>query len=284
MDDRSGALMGRPTPPAAPIRVEPPDWPLSLARTLARLRQIDDRLDVTLGQPTGPDWVPAQALCEPGPPLRECIERYAEHLGATDLRVGASLFLKRYTFLVAIGVLAGYVSNRCVPDSSACGVSVQLNAGIPSAVAFTCAALATVGPRVDESGTITLEAPEPLLAWTCERLLALHLFVVASASRRLVKLNERMLRTNVAAMIMWSFRYLARAAESPVEHDRCIDDAAAFFAAVEAFRDCGRLVLLDDGSERRLGYERKTCCLKFLLPGRRLCEECSLPRRPESCG
>lgn len=206
---------------------------------------------------------------------------YTQYVGAADARVGASLFLKRYAFSLATGVLACHVMARCVPDVGADRVWVSFARGALTGAALDAAAEVA---RLDEppgraadrrAGCWPFPDEAALLEWLRERLLERHLGALIEALRGQVRLNERMLWENVAASCAWSFAYLHR---QPDLRARAAAAATAFFEAPIGPLDwTGRFsVTRDPEGRERLALARGTCCLKLFLPAGRKCVECSL--------
>ena len=254
-----------------------------LAETLARIARLGEHYELQVA-PADDGWLPAEALIGGGPLFERVIERLREE--GTDPQaqraIGSQFVLLYLRFVWP--VVAAFALERRVPDVAAANLLVRLDdAGWPAAFAMARPSFAALedDPAASDASFVARDEAE-LVRW-------LHAAAVENNAAPLIETTRRRLYTsgtalwgNVAAAfahpLLWHVQHVA------AESTAVVRDAEALLARSEAPRlnDQVRLVRIVEGEDEWVVHARRTCCLRWCLPGQSRCADCPLVREPQA--
>jgi ferric iron reductase protein FhuF len=254
-----------------------------LAETLARIARLGEGYELHV-VPGGEGWTSAEELIHGGPSFERVIARLEAHGAEPQAQraIGSQFVLLYLRFLWP--VVAAFALERRVPDVAAENLLVRFDsAGWPTAFAIARPRFAALAddPAADEASFVAHEEAE-LLGW-------LHAATVDANAAPLIETTRSRLYTsgtalwgNVAAAfahpLLWHVQHVAPEATAVVH------DAEALLARRETPRlnDQVRLLRLVEGDEEWVVHARRTCCLRWCLPGESRCDDCPLVREPQA--
>lgn len=254
-----------------------------LVRTLERIARLGDGYDLQRPVNTD-DWLRADALIHGG----EEFERLIERLGtsASDPKAGRAIgsrFVLLYLrFLWP--VVASFALERRVPDVSAENLLVRLDgSGWPAAFALAEPRFAVLDadPDVAEASFVARDEAE-LLGWLHERSIDANAAPLIEVIRTRLLTSGTALWGNVAAAfahpLLWHVQHVAPEATAVVR------DAEALLSLRDGPRldDQVRFLRVIQDDEEWTVHARRTCCLRWCLPGESRCADCPLVREPEA--
>ncbi|MGH2381201.1 MAG: IucA/IucC family C-terminal-domain containing protein [Candidatus Limnocylindria bacterium] len=254
-----------------------------LPETLARIARLGEGYELQVA-PARDGWLPAEALIGGGPQFERAIERLRV-VGAdpqAQRAIGSQFVLLYLRFVWP--VVAAFALERRVPDVAAANLMVRLDdAGWPSAFAMTRPNFAALeeDPAARDASFVARDEAE-LVRW-------LHVAAVDRNAAPLIETTRRRLYTsgtalwgNVAAAfahpLLWHVQHVA------AESTAVVRDAEALLARGDAPRlnDQVRLLRMVEGGEEWVVHARRTCCLRWCLPGESRCADCPLVREPQA--
>ncbi|MFB9904884.1 (2Fe-2S)-binding protein [Allokutzneria oryzae] len=184
-----------------------------------------------------------------GPALREVyrgeglagrIDDVCRRLGTTERRVGASILFQ------------GYAARVWSPLLGAVALGLPVPALDSDEIHWTESGFVSARPLRESTETITAIAVEQ------------HLEPMMSALRKEVPVADGLLWGNAASSLVGTMKVIANAGAL----DRRTSDVAAEVLEHDALRAAGGFT---DG-----GYQRRSCCLYYRVPGGGLCGDCVL--------
>jgi ferric iron reductase protein FhuF len=254
-----------------------------LRETLARISRLGEGYELQIG-PAEPDWVPAGELIHGGAAFERVIERLGAHgADAQAQRAIGSQFVLLYLRFVW-PVVAAFALERRVPDVAAANLLVRLDdAGWPAAFAVARPSFAVLAddPDADGASFVARDTAE-LLGWLHAAAIDANAAPLIETTRSRLYTSGTALWGNVAAAfahpLLWHVQHVAPEATAVVH------DAEALLARRETPRldDQVRLLRLVEGDEEWVVHARRTCCLRWCLPGESRCADCPLVREPQA--
>lgn len=254
-----------------------------LVETVARIARLGEGYDVQIA-PAGEGWVSAEELIDGGPRFERIVDGLSA--GAADAqarRAIGSRFVLLYLRFVWPAV-AAFALERRVPDVAASNLLVRLDEpGWPAAFALAeprFAALEADSAAADASFVAHDEAE--LLGWLHERSIDANAVHLIETVRTRLLTSGAALWGNVAAAfahpLLWHVQHVAPEAAAVVR------DAEAILGRPDAPRlgDQVRLLRVVRDGEEWTVHARRTCCLRWCLPGESRCADCPLIREPEA--
>lgn len=263
-------------------RIEPTDGD-GLAETVARIARLGEGYDLQIA-PDGDAWVSAEDLIHGGPQFERVVDGLSA--GASDpqaRRAIGSRFVLLYLRFVWPAV-AAFALERRVPDVAAANLLVRLDEpGWP--VAFALAeprfgALET-DRAVAEASFVAADEAE-LLGWLHERTIDANAVGLIETVRKRLLTSGSALWGNVAAAfahpLLWHVQHVAPQATAVVR------DTEALLSRRDDPRlgDQVRLLRVVRDGEEWTVHARRTCCLRWCLPGESRCSDCPLIREPQA--
>jgi ferric iron reductase protein FhuF len=261
----------------------PPSAAAGLVETLARIARLGENYDLRIAPDDG-GWVAAEELVYGGPAFEHIVERLSPGRGdpATRRAVGSQFVLLYLRFVWP--VVAAFALERRVPDVAAQNLLVRLDdVGWPSAFALTLPRFAVLAgdPAADEASHVAGDEAE-LLRWLHERSIAANAAPLIETVRNRLFTSGAALWGSVAAAfahpLLWHVQHVAP------ESARIVRDAEAILSLREAPRlgEQVRLLRVIQGDEEWTIHARRTCCLRWCLPGESRCDDCPLVREPQA--
>jgi hypothetical protein len=255
--------------------------PGGLAETLARLARLGEDYELGLG-PGGDGWIPARELVEGGPSFAQAMDRLlAQRRDAAAQRAIGSRFVQLYLRFLS-PVVAAFALERRVPDVAAANLLVRLDpAGWPAGFALAEPRFAVLaGDPAAGEATAVLEDGLALSGWLNEQAIQANAGLLIETVQRRLRTSATTLWGSVAEAfarsLLWHVQHVAP------ESSGVVRDAEALLDHHPSPRLADQVRLLDiveDGSEWRVAA-RRTCCLRWCLPGGVRCEDCPLSREP----
>jgi ferric iron reductase protein FhuF len=254
----------------------------ALADTLARIARLGDGYDLRIA-PSGDGWVSAEELIV-GPEFERLIERLgANRSDLTAHRAIGSRFVLLYLRFVW-PVVAAFALERRVPDVAATNLLVHFDeAGWPAAFSLARPDFAAleVDPGAGEASFVAHDETE-LLGWLHARSIDANAAPLIERTRSQLLTSGTALWGNVAAAfahpLLWHVQHVAPEATAVVR------DAEALLGRRESPKldDKVRLLrVMQDDAEWTV-HTRRTCCLRWCLPGESRCADCPLVREPQA--
>ena len=252
-----------------------------LAGTLARIARLGDGYELQ-ARPIADGWLSAEELVHGGAGFERIVERLGPHITDPAARraIGSQLVLLYLRFLWP--VVAAFTLERRVPDVAAANLLVRLDdEGWPSAFAIAEPRFAVLqnDPAAKDASFVARDEAE-LLRWLHQRAIDANAAPLIEAVRRRLLTSGTALWGNVAAAfahpLLWHVQHLAPDSSAVVR------DAEALLGRDEAPRlnDQVRLLRVVKGDEEWVVHARRTCCLRWCLPGEQRCDDCPLVREP----
>lgn len=254
-----------------------------LADTLERIARLGAGYELEIAPPDR-GWLSAEGLIDGGPEFERVVE--ALSAGTSDPKarraIGSQFVLVYLRF--AWPVVASFALERRVPDVAAGNLLVRLDeAGWPAAFALAKPRFAVLqdDPAAAEASFVAHDEAE-LLGWLHERSIDANAAPLIEAIRKQLLTSGTALWGNVAAAfahpLLWHVQHVAPEASAVVR------DAEALLRRREAPRldDQVRLLRLVQDDEEWIVHARRTCCLRWCLPGEDRCADCPLLREPEA--
>jgi ferric iron reductase protein FhuF len=254
-----------------------------LAETLARIARLGESYELRLA-PRDDGWVPAHDLVDGGPALEHVIERLGAARGdpATRRAIGSQFVLLYLRFVWP--VVAAFALERRVPDVAAANLLVRMDdAGWPSAFALADRRFAVLdGDRAQDEAVFVAHDEAELLGWLHERTIEANAAPLIEAIRTRLLTSGTALWGNVAAAfvhpLLWDIQLIAPESSSIVR------DAEAILSrrATPKLGEQVRLLRVIEGDAEWTVHARRTCCLRWCLPGESRCDDCPLVREPQA--
>jgi ferric iron reductase protein FhuF len=253
----------------------------SLAATLGRVARLGQDYELRL-RPEGDGWVEASEIVEGGPAFERAIAALAgPRPDPAASRALGSRFVQVYLGYLA-PVVAAFALERTVPDVAADNLLVRLDStGWPTAFALASPRFATLAgsPSASEAATV-LPDGEALSGWLNERA------VEANVARLITTVQAR-LRTSpttlwgsvaeaFAKSLLWHVQHVAPESAEVVRDA----DVLLHQPATPHLADQVRLLDIVAGGDEWRVAARRSCCLRWCLPGGARCEDCPLQRDP----
>ena len=253
-----------------------------IIETLARIARLGPDYDLTVA-PDGDSWLAADEIISGGPAFDRVIERLAAGPNDPAARraIGSRFVLLYLRFLWPI--VAAFSLERRVPDAAAENLLVRLDGdGWPEAFALREPRFAVLesDPASEVADVVASEEPE-LLAWLQTRTIESNAAPLIETVRKRLFTSGTALWGNVAAAfadpLLWHIQQIAPESSSVVR------DAEALLAAPAGrLGDQIRLIRLEDADGSWTVHARRTCCLRWCLPGEERCDDCPLMREPQA--
>lgn len=254
----------------------------ALRTTLTRISRLGAPYGLEVGPRDG-GWLPAEEIVSGGPLFDEIVERLGGGHGPAARRaIGSQLVLLYLRFVWS--AVAAFSLERRVPDVGSSNLQVRLDAdGWPAAFAISEPRFAVLAgdPAADQAAVVAADGPE-LLDWLQERAIDANAAPLIETVRTRLLTSGTALWGNVAAAfvhpLLWHVQHVAAESSSVVR------DAEAILEWTRAPRlgDQVRLLRVIEGDEAWTVHARRTCCLRWCLPGERRCDDCPLVREPEA--
>jgi ferric iron reductase protein FhuF len=256
---------------------------LPLVETLLRIARLGEHYDLRIAPDDG-GWVAVEELVHGSPAFEHIIERLSPGRGdpATTRAIGSQFVLLYLRFVWP--VVAAFALERRVPDVAAENLLVRLDhAGWPSAFALALPRFAVLegDPADDEASHVAGDEAE-LLRWLHERSIAANAGPLIETVRNRLLTSGAALWGSVAAAfahpLLWHVQHVAP------ESARIVRDAEAILSRQEAPKlgEQVRLLRVIQGDEEWTIHARRTCCLRWCLPGESRCDDCPLVREPHA--
>jgi len=181
-------------------------------------------------------------------------------------------------------VVAAFALERRVPDVAASNLLVRLDgAGWPASFALAQPRFAVLetDPAAGDAAFVARDEAE-LLGWLHERSIDTNAAPLIESIRKQLLTSGTALWGNVAAAfahpLLWHVQHVAPEATAVVR------DAEALLGRREGPRlnDQVRLLRVVQDDEEWTIHARRTCCLRWCLPGESRCADCPLVREPEA--
>jgi ferric iron reductase protein FhuF len=254
----------------------------ALALTLSRIARLGGSYELRLAA-EGDGWVPADTLVRGGPAFERAVERLGAGNDPAKRRAIGSQFVLLYLRFVWPSVTA-FTLERRVPDVGADNLLVRFdNDGWPAAFALVQPRFAALArdPAAAAAARVFADEPE-LLAWLYERAVQANAAPLIETVRNRLLTSGTALWGNVAAAfahpLLWHVQLVAPDSSSVVR------DAQAILSSGTTPRlgDQVRLLRVVQGDEEWTVHARRSCCLRWSLPGETRCDDCPLVREPEA--
>jgi ferric iron reductase protein FhuF len=254
-----------------------------LVETLARIARLGEGYDLRIA-PEGGGWVRAGELVHGGTEFERVIKRLSP--GRDDpgtRRAFGSQFVLLYLRFVW-PVVAAFALERRVPDGAAENLLVRLDdAGWPSAFALVHRRFAVLDgdPAADEASYVAGDEAD-MVRWLHERSIEANAAPLVETVRNRLMTSGSALWGNVAAAfahpLLWHVQHVTP------ESAAIVRDAEAILGRPEAPKlgDQVRLLRVIQGDQEWTIHARRTCCLRWCLPGESRCDDCPLVREPHA--
>lgn len=257
--------------------------PTPLAGTLERIARLGDGYDLRRSSSTL-GWLRAADIINGGADFERVLRRLSTE--GSDPKagraIGSRFVLSYLRFLWP--VVASFALERRVPDVAASNLLVRLDdAGWPVAFALAEPRFAVLGadPAAADASFVAGDEAE-LLAWLHERSIDANAAPLIELVRTRLLTSGTALWGNVAAAfahpLLWHVQHVAPEATAVVR------DAEALLSVRDGPRlgDQVRLLRVVQNDEEWTVHARRTCCLRWCLPGESRCADCPLVREPEA--
>lgn len=254
----------------------------ALITTLARISRLGEPYALAVA-PDDNGWIPTEDLIGGGPVFEGIVERIGNAPGPATRRAVGSQFVLLYLRFVWPAV-AAFALERRVPDVAAANLLVRLDdEGWPAAFALKEPRMAVLAedPAAGEASVVT-EDPAALMVWLQERAIEANAAPLIETVRRRLLTSGTPLWGNVAAAfvhpLLWHVQHVAPESSSVVR------DAEALLQRPTAPKlgDQVRLLRVVEGNDAWTVHARRTCCLRWCLPGEERCDDCPLVREPQA--
>jgi ferric iron reductase protein FhuF len=251
------------------------------AETLARIALLGDSYDLRVS-PNDHGWLPAHELVGGGPAFESVISRLGAGRDPTTRRAVGSQFVLLYLRFVWPAV-AAFALERRVPDVAATNLLVRLDdEGWPSAFALANASFAVLDsdPVRGEAAFVARDEAE-LVGWLHSRAIEANAAPLIETIRKRLLTSGTALWGNVAAAfvhpLLWDIQVIAP------ESSTVVRDAEAILGrrATPMLDEQVRLLRVIEGDAEWTVHTRRTCCLRWCLPGEDRCDDCPLVREPQ---
>lgn len=255
---------------------------VELSTTLTRIARLGEPYALAVA-PADEGWIPAEDLIGGGRVFDHIIERIGGAHGPATRRAIGSQFVLLYLRFVWPAV-AAFALERRVPDIAAANLLVRLDAeGWPAAFALKEPRFAVLaGDSASDVATVVAGNPAELLEWLQERAIEANAAPLIEWVRGRLLTSGTALWGNVAAAfvhpLLWHVQHVATESSSVVR------DAEAILQRATAPRlsDQVRLLRVVEGNDAWTVHARRTCCLRWCLPGGSRCDDCPLVREPQA--
>ncbi|MGH2401403.1 MAG: IucA/IucC family C-terminal-domain containing protein [Candidatus Limnocylindria bacterium] len=255
---------------------------VALSTTLTRISRLGEPYALAVA-PDDEGWIPAEDLVGGGRLFDDIIERIGGAQGPSTRRAIGSQFVLLYLRFVWPAV-AAFALERRVPDVGAANLLVRLDGdGWPAAFALKELRFAVLaGDPAADDATVVAGDPSELLEWLQERAIEANAAPLIETVRGHLLTSGTALWGNVAAAfvhpLLWHVQHVAPESTSVVR------DAEAILQRATAPRlgDQVRLLRVVDGDDAWTVHARRTCCLRWCLPGESRCDDCPLVREPQA--
>jgi ferric iron reductase protein FhuF len=254
-----------------------------LVETLGTIARLGDNYDLRIA-PDDDGWVPADGLVHGSAAFERVIGRLSPERGdpATRRAIGSQFVLLYLRFVWP--VVAAFALERRVPDVAAENLLVRLDdAGWPSAFALAHPRFAVLeGDSAAGEASFVAGDEGDLLRWLHERSIEANAAPLVETVRNRLLTSGAALWGNVAAAfahpLLWHVQHVAPQSASIVR------DAEAILSRREAPKlgEQVRLLRVIQGDEEWTVHARRTCCLRWCLPGESRCDDCPLVREPHA--
>jgi ferric iron reductase protein FhuF len=254
----------------------------ALSTTLTRIARLGDHYALAVAPDDG-EWLRAEDLVSGGQAFDDVIGRVGGGQGPATRRAIGSQFVLLYLRCVWPAV-AAFALERRVPDIAASNLLVRLDGeGWPVAFALAQPRFAVLSgdPAADEATVVANDTAE-LLEWLHQRAIEANAAALIDTVRERLLTSGTALWGNVAAAfvhpLLWHVQHVAPEASSVVR------DAEAILrrTTVPGLGDQVRLLRVVEGNEAWTVHARRTCCLRWCLPGESRCDDCPLVREPQA--
>ena len=256
--------------------------PVALSTTLTRISRLGEAYALAV-EPQDEGWLPAEDVIGGGHVFDDIIESIEGAHGPSTRRAIGSQFVLLYLRFVWPAV-AAFALERRVPDIAAANLLVRLDAeGWPAAFALKEPRFAVLAedPAAGDA-TVISQSPAELLEWLQQRAIEANAAPLIEAVRSRLLTSGTALWGNVAAAfvhpLLWHVQHVAPESSSVVR------DAEAILQRETTPRlgDQVRLLRVVDGDDAWTVHARRTCCLRWCLPGGSRCDDCPLVREPQA--
>jgi ferric iron reductase protein FhuF len=265
---------------APELRSPPND---GLLETLARVARLGENYALRIA-PKDEGWVSAEELVHGGTVFEHVVERLSPGRGdpATRRAVGSQFVLLYLRFIWP--VVAAFALERRVPDVAAENLLVRFDgAGWPSAFALAHPRFAVLecDPSAHEASSVAGDEAE-LLRWLHDRSIDRNAAPLVETVRKRLLTSGTALWGNVAAAfahpLLWHVQHVAP------ESAAIVRDAEALLGRGKApnLGDQVRFLRVVHDDEEWTVHARRTCCLRWCLPGASRCDDCPLVREPQA--
>lgn len=253
-----------------------------LAQTLAAIARLGDGYDLRIA-PGEDGWVPVHDLVHGGPAFEQVVEGLTA--GKPDLKarraIGSRFVLLYLRFVWP--VVAAFALARRVPDVEAANLLMRLDGdGWPAAFALAQPRFAVLedDPAADDAAFIARDEAE-LVDWLHARSIEANAAPLVETTRARLHTSGGALWGSVAAAfvhpLLWHVQHVTP------ESTAVVRDAEALLSRNEPrLTDQVRLLRVVQDDEEWVVHARRTCCLRWCLPGESRCSDCPLLREPEA--
>ena len=191
-------------------------------------------------------------------------------IGPSDRQISASFLVQGYFWYPMVGAFACYLLDRRVPDLSAENLAMDLRGG----VVFTSPRCFALPDDTDaDHPDVTVVADRAALrACLVRQLQEKHATPLFATLRSIAPYGINGMRTNYVDRLVSAVLWLC---EQLGDWNLAREEVPAFVALVDSKSRAGIIEIEHEG---RTGVflKRSGCCLNYRLPGRELCDTCSL--------
>jgi ferric iron reductase protein FhuF len=218
-------------------------------------------------------WLSCQDLIADPDWLGRVIEVTGRAIGTDDQMVAGSIFIQGYAYRLLALAVACLTVGGVVPGSEPEAMAVGLGRGRVSKVAYLDPAVfpACAGQAPQEA-LADPEVADRALRLILHQVIDGHLRPLLTATKRQVRIGERLLWGNVAASASTAFRTMEGCLGPwivPLGH-------RFFELAPTDLRGLGSFLRMEVGDRRGWFWERTNCCLFYQIDGHAKCADCSL--------
>jgi ferric iron reductase protein FhuF len=226
----------------------------------------------------GDGWRTARDLFDDSAFLADSLKAIVEQYDNHDMKIAASFFLLRYTWMVGVGIVGAYMAGSRVPRLTLDSVALQFEkAGYPTAVAFvdpTCAVLES-DPRADDPSCHLVDHDHTLQAFL-RTTLESHCADLIAALRPHTPLGQRAMWGLATDRHAQLFLMVSKLLGTPT---RAANETAAMATGAKprfSKRTTIQELCIDDKDSPELLVKASSCCLSYKLPGSHYCSTCPL--------